>query len=173
MSAPVAAAPPAQGSSSAVKIILIIVAVVVGLGIIGIGAVSYIGWRIAHGVHVNQRNGDVKVETPFGTVQSSSDSTAVAQDIGIDPYPGAESVKNGASTMDIGSMHTVTMQLQTDDAPDKVAAYYKDKVSNVTYSTNQGDHYTMMAGDRNNMTTISIEPQMGKTHIIISKVVKK
>src|SRR5215831_7589043 len=61
---------PKQGSS-AVKIILIIVAVVVGLGIIGISAVTYIGYRIAKSAHVTQKNGRVKVESAFGNIEAN------------------------------------------------------------------------------------------------------
>jgi hypothetical protein len=36
----------------------------------------------------------------------------------------------------------------------------------------QGDHYTIMSGDKNNMTTISIEPRDGKTRIHIAKITR-
>lgn len=172
-SAPVGSAVPAKGGSSALKIILIVVAVVVGLGIIGVSAVSYMAYRIAKGTHVEESNGRVKMETPFGKIESSTDSDAAAHDIGIDPYPGSEPVKGGSSTMNIGSMSTVSVQLITDDPPAKVAEYYKDHLSNVTYSGSQGDQYTMMAGDKNDMTTVTIAPEEGRTHIVVSKVTKK
>jgi hypothetical protein len=172
-SQPAGATPPVQGGGNAVKIILIVVAVIVGLGILGIGAVSYIGYRFAKSTHVREHKGDVKVETPFGTVESSSDSDAAARDIGIELYPGAETIKNGSSSMNIGSMHTVSVQLQTDDSPSQVNDFYKNKLSNVTYSANQGDQYTMMVGSKDDMTTITIAPEEGKTHIVISKVTKK
>jgi hypothetical protein len=54
-------------SGNALKIILIAVAVIVGLGILGIGAASFIAWRIASHTHVRNRDGNVRVETPFGT----------------------------------------------------------------------------------------------------------
>src|SRR5713226_9500932 len=62
------AAPAATAKNSgALKIILIVVAVVVGLGILGIGAVSFVGYRIASHSRIHNDNGNVRVETPFGT----------------------------------------------------------------------------------------------------------
>ncbi len=58
-----------QKSSSALKIILMVVAVIVVLGILGIGAVSFIGYRIAKRSRIHNENGNVRVETPFGTVE--------------------------------------------------------------------------------------------------------
>ena len=46
------------------------VAVIVGLGILGVAAVSFIGYRIASHTRVRNQDGNVRVETPFGTVQS-------------------------------------------------------------------------------------------------------
>jgi hypothetical protein len=168
-----AAAVPAKQGSSALKIILIVVAVIVGLGILGIGTASYFVYRVAHNSHVTQRNGDVKIDSPFGTIESSSDPTAMAKDIGLDPYPGSEPMKNGSSSVSFGNIHTVAMQMTTDDPPSQVADYYKSKLSNISYSTGQGDNYSMMAGGKDDATTVSISVVMGKTHIVVSRVTKK
>src|SRR5689334_3287158 len=57
-----------QKSGGALKIILIVVAVIVVLGILGIGAVSFIGYRIARHSRIHNEDGNVRVETPFGSV---------------------------------------------------------------------------------------------------------
>src|SRR5690242_14912540 len=90
-SAPPVAAPMASAprSNSGLKIILIVVAVIVGLGILGVAAVSFIGYRIATHSRVRNQDGNVRVETPFGTVQSSTDPDEAARNLGIDLYPGA------------------------------------------------------------------------------------
>jgi hypothetical protein len=80
--------------------------------------------------------------------------------------------KNGSASMTIAGMHTTTAVLQSEDPPEKVAAFYKDKLPNTTYSANQGGRYTMMAGDRNDMTTINIEPRDTGSMIQISRVTK-
>ena len=97
--APVAA----QKSGSALKIILIVVAVIVVLGILAIGAVSFIGYRIAKRSRIHNENGNVRVETPFGSVNTSTDPDEAARNLGIDLYPGAEVVKGTHVEHDHGS----------------------------------------------------------------------
>jgi len=162
---------PVQGGN-AVKIILIVVAVIVGLGIVGIGVVSYVGYRIAKSAHVREHNGNVKVDTPFGTVESSQDSEDVARNLGDFMYPGSDPVKGASSMANIAGMHTVNAQLETSDAPDKVAEYYRRKFPDANYTSTQGDTYTIVAGDRSskNWTTVTITPSDGKTTIQISRV---
>src|ERR1700733_5635692 len=95
MTAP-APAPPATGGSSALKIILIIIAVIVGLGILSVGAFSFFIYHVAKSSHVTQEGDHVKVESPFGSVETSKDPDQAAKDLGVDLYPGAEVQRNGA-----------------------------------------------------------------------------
>jgi hypothetical protein len=177
VSTPAAAATPAQGGgSNAVKIILIVVAVIVGLGLVTAGLGAYFVHRayvrVRDSAHIEEKNGKVKVESPFGNIETSTDPNEAARNIGVDIYPGAEVSKNGSASMTIGGMHTSSAVLETDDSPDKVAAFYKSKLPSSAYSSNQGDHYSMMAGDKDNMTTINIAGRDGKTVIEISRVTK-
>jgi zinc-ribbon domain len=169
--APAAPAPPAQGSS-ALKIILIVLAVIVGLGVLGIGTAAFFVHRAISRSHVTNRNGQVKVETPFGTVESTEDSDEAARNLGVDVYPGATVVKNSAANMTFGSMHTAAAEFESDDSASTVADFYRSKYPQAKLMSSDGDRYTIIAGDKNNMTTITIEPQEGKTHIHIAKVVK-
>jgi uncharacterized membrane protein YvbJ len=174
-SAPVATTP-AQGGSNVLKIVLIVVAVLVGLGIIGSVTTAYFVHRayvkVRDQAHIEEKDGKVKVETPFGTVETSQDSSKVASDLGDFMYPDAEAVKDASSIATFGDTHTVSTQLETSDAPDKVATYYKAKMPNATYTSSQGNVYSIMAGDkdRKSWTTISISPQGDKTVIQISRV---
>ncbi len=168
-----AAAPvaPAQ-SSSAVKIILIVVAVLVGLFILGAGAVGFVAWRIAHRTHVVSRNGEVKVETPFGSVESTENPSEAAHSVGVELYPGATVAKGGSANMTIGNIHTATVQLETSDSPATVNEFYKAKFPDANVMSSQGNHYSIVSGDKNNVITINIEPQDGMTRISIAKVTK-
>src|SRR5271169_6917024 len=65
--------PPTTGGSSALKIILIVVAVIVVVGILGVATVGFIGYRLAKNSHVTQEGDHVKVDTPFGSVETSKD----------------------------------------------------------------------------------------------------
>jgi len=163
---------PAQGSS-ALKIILIIVAVIVGLGIVGMGATAFFVHRFISHSHVNERNGDVRVETPFGTMESTSDPSQAAHDLGVDLYPGATVVKGGAANMTIGGMHTAAAEFETSDSPSAVAEFYKTKFPGANVVSAQQDRYTIVSNSKNNLFTITIEPRQGKTRIHIAKVTGK
>jgi hypothetical protein len=160
----------AAKSGSALKIILIVVAVIVLLGILGIGAVSFIGYRIATHSRVHNDNGNVRVETPFGTVNTSTDPAEAASNLGIDSYPGAEVVKGSTSNMTMGNMHTATADFESSDPPSAVAEFYKSKVPNANVMSAAGDHYTIISTDKKNMLSINIEPKDGKTRIHIARV---
>jgi hypothetical protein len=167
--APVATTASPQ-SSNALKIILIVVAVIVGLGILGIGVVSFIGYHIASRTRVHNRDGNVRVETPFGNVQTTTDPDEAARDLGIDSYPGATVVKGSTSTMNLGNMHTAAVDLETGDAPSAVADFYKSKIPGANVMSSEGDHYAIISTAKKNMLTINIEPKDGKTRIHIAKV---
>jgi len=157
-------------NSNALKIILIVVAVVVGLGILGIAAVSFIGYRIASHSRVRNHDGNVRVETPFGTVQSTTDPDEAARNLGVALYPGAEVVKGTTSNMNMGSMQTAAADFETGDAAATVADFYKEKVPGANVISSQADHYAIISTDKKNMLTISIEPKGGKTRIHIARV---
>jgi zinc-ribbon domain len=100
-------APPAK-SGSALKVVLIVVAVIVGLGVFAVAGFSYFIYHVAKSSHVRQEGSNMKVDTPFGTIESSQDPEKVSQNLGIDIYPGAQMKKNGAVESTFGKMHTMT-----------------------------------------------------------------
>jgi hypothetical protein len=159
-----------QKSSGALKIILIVVAIVVGLGILGIAAVSFVGYRIAKHTRVHDENGNVRVETPFGTVNTNADPDEAARNLGIDIYPGAEVVKGTTSDMTMGNMHTAAADFESSDPVSAVAEFYKSKVPNANVVSSTGDHYAIISTDKKNMLTINIEPKNGRTRIHIAKI---
>jgi hypothetical protein len=170
---PAAAPAVPQQSSSALKIVLIIVAVIVGLGILGMGTMAFIVHRVVSHSHINQQNGDVRVETPFGTMESTSDPSQAARDLGVDPYPGATVVKGGAANMTIGGMHTAAAEFESDDPVSSVAEFYKSKFPNANVVSQQDGRYSIVSSDKSNLFTITIEPREGKTRIHIAKVTGK
>jgi zinc-ribbon domain len=172
---PLAAAPPlapAQGSS-ALKIILIVVAVIVGLGILGLGATAFFVHRVISRSHIHQKDGDVRVETPFGTMESTTDPGQAAHDLGVDLYPGATVVKGGATNMTIGGMHTAAAEFESSDPVATVADFYKSKFPHANVTSGQEGRYNIISSDKSNLFTITIEPRDGKTRINIAKVTGK
>jgi hypothetical protein len=171
---PVAPAPPpSKGSSSALKIILIIVGVVVLIGILGVASLSFFAYRIAKNSHVRQNGDNVKVDTPFGTVESSKDPEQAAKDLGIDIYPGAEVQKDGSASASFGNIKTVTAFFESNDAVDKVCSFYKERFPGANVSTSDQDRCTLVANSPPNMVTINVESRGGGSKFQITNVSKK
>jgi hypothetical protein len=172
-SVPTAAAsttPATAAQGNALKVILIVVAVVIGLCVLGVGTATFIGWRIARHTRVENDGGKVRVETPFGTVESSDNSEEAARNIGIDVYPGARARKSSAASVTMGSMHTVAADFETDDPPERVADFYKKRLPHANIAVSDEKQYTIISNDKKNMFTINIESQEGKTLIHIANV---
>ena len=60
------------------------VGVIVLLGGIGIASLAFIAVHVARNSHVSQQGDHVKVETPFGNVESSRDPEKAVQDLGVE-----------------------------------------------------------------------------------------
>jgi zinc-ribbon domain len=169
--------PPATGAasspgSSALKIILIVVGVVVLLGILGMASVGFIAWRFARHSHIRQNGDNVKVETPFGSVETTQDAGAAARTIGIDIYPGAKVLKEGSTSMTFGSVHTSTLNAETSDSPEKVCSFYKPRFPNAMVMSSESNQCSIVSNDQKNMVTINAKEEDGKTRIVISNVSK-
>src|SRR5258708_5229952 len=166
------AAPAPTGGGGALKVILIVVAIIVVIGVLAVATVGFIGYRIARRTHVTQEGNHVKVETPFGSAESSGDSSQAVRDIGVDIYPGAEVQKEGASTASFGGIHTVTAVFESSDPLDKICTFYKSKFPNAMVSTTDQNRCTVISNDSKNMVTINLEPDGSNTKIQITSVNK-
>ena len=173
VSPPVASTAPTPQGGGALKIILIVVAVFVVLGVLGAGAAGFFAWRIAKSSHVRQEGDTVKVETPFGTMESSKDPDEVVHNLGVEVYPGAEVLKEGAAVATFGGVHTVTANFESTDSLDKVANFYKSKFPNAVVTTSDEGHCTIVSNDPKNLVTINIEAEGDQTKIQISNVTRK
>jgi len=165
--------PPPKGGSSALKIILIIIAVVVGLGILAITAVTIIGVHIARSAHVTQEGDHVKVESPFGTIETSKDPEQTAKDLGVDLYPGAQVQKNGTASIAFGNVHTVAANFESSDSVDKICSFYKSRFPNSTVTTSDQKRCTIVSSDQKNMITINVQASGDTTKLTITNVSKK
>lgn len=159
-----------QKSGGALKIILIVLAVIVVLGILAVGGVSFFAYRIAQRSRVRNENGSVRVETPFGSVNTSTDPDEAARNLGIDLYPGAEVIKGTTSNMTMGAMHTATADFESSDPVTTVGEFYKSRLPNASVVSTTPDRYAIISTDKKNMFTINIELKDGKTRIHIARV---
>jgi len=164
---------PPSGSSSALKTILIVVAAIVVIGIVGVMTLAFIGIRVARHTRVMQEGDHVKVETPFGTAETSKDPEEAAKDLGVDVYPGAEAQKEGASTATFGRVRTVSAAFESDDAVEKVCAFYRSKFPNATVSTSDQNRCTVVSNNPPNMITINVEPNGDGSKFQIASVSSK
>jgi hypothetical protein len=163
----------AAAQSNALKIILIVVAMIVGLGILGVAGAGFVAWRIARHSRVNSRDGNVRVETPFGTVNTTTDPTEAARNIGIDLYPGAEVVKGTSANVNFGGMHSASAEFETSDPAASVADFYKSKFPDARLISSEADHYTIVSNHNKDMLSVSIESRNGKTRIHVARVTGK
>jgi hypothetical protein len=150
-----------------------VVGVVVLLGIFGIASLGFFAWRVAHHTRVHQDGNNVRVETPFGSVETTKDPGEAARNLGVDLYPGAEVLKNGAASATFGNMHTVSLNSETTDSVDKVASFYKSRFPNAMVTTSDAGRCTIISNDHGNMVTINIEAEGGKAKIQITNVTRK
>jgi hypothetical protein len=164
--------PPPPSGGGALKGILIVVGVVVLVGFLGLASLGIFAWRVARHTRVRQNGNDVKVETPFGTVQTTNDPQAAAHDLGVDLYPGAQVLKEGATSAPFGAVHTASLNFETTDSVDKVCSFYKPKFPNAMVMTAQADQCTIVSNDQKNMITITVKGETGKTRIVITNVSK-
>jgi hypothetical protein len=168
--APVAPTSPARKDTSALKIILIAVGIIVCLGILGTAAIGFIGWHIARNSHVHQEGDTVKIDTPFGAIESSKDPQEAVRNLDVDLYPGSQVLKDGATTTTMGGIHTVTANFETGDSVHKVSDFYKSQFPNAMVTTSEADHCTIVSNDSKKLVTINIVAEGGRTKILISNV---
>lgn len=162
--------PPTSGRST-LKIILIIVAVIVGLGILGIGVIGFISYRIVKNVHVDP-SGRMTMNTPAGTITTTPTDNISAADLGVEIYPGAESTR-GSMKMEMPNGSAITGVFLTSDSTDQVLAFYKDKLGSATSVSSFLGNTTMHRNiNRQEFIQVMINANSkldsGKTRIMIS-----
>jgi hypothetical protein len=82
--------------------------------------------------HVKLSEGGMKVTTTDAagkTANIEMGSARVSEaDLGVPFYPGAKTAEGGSIRIVGGDARTLQVSLYSDDAPDKVAAFYRDKL---------------------------------------------
>jgi hypothetical protein len=170
---PVPAQAAAPQGGGALKIILIAVGVIVLLGAISLASLAFFALRYAHHAHVRQDGDNMKVDSPFGSVETSKDPAEVARNLGVDLYPGAEVQQNGSTSASFGGVHTASLTAESSDPVDKVCGFYKAKFPNPVVTTSDSGRCTIVSNDRHNIVTINIKAEGDKTKLQISNVTHK
>jgi len=165
--------PPAKGGSSALKVILVIVGVIVLIGVLGMVTCGIVIHRAMKSAKYSQKGDNVKVETPFGNMETSTDPEQTAKDLGVEIYPGAELRKEGTASVTFGSLHTVTANFESSDSVDKICDFYKQKFPNAQAASSDQTHCSIVSGDKGNSTTISVQSSGGGSRFTIVSMTKK
>jgi zinc-ribbon domain len=176
--APMAPAQAPRQGSSALKIVLIIVAMVFVIGFLALGTIGFIGWRVAKRVHQAQihqdANGNVRVDTPFGSAETNKDPTVAARELNIEIYPGAQLEAEGSSSATIFGMHTVTARYRSSDSLEQVSNFYKSKYPNAMMSTCDTNACNIVSTDqKGTTTTINIQGVPSGTEIKLTQLSKR
>ena len=173
MTPPAATAPPtSSGGSGALKIVLIVIGVIVLIAILGMVTCGIVIHRIAKSAHVSQNGENVKVDTPFGNLETSSDPDKIAKDLGVDIYPGAQIAKGGAATASFGSIHTVSVTFTSTDSLGKVCDFYKQRITNAMSSSADSSHCNFVSNDQKNMITVNVQSDGDNVKVVITNVSK-
>jgi hypothetical protein len=139
----------------------------------------------------------VDIQTPFASLKVNTDEKA-ATDNGIPVYPGAhlrpaENGDNHAANVNLGAMgfglKVIAAEYETDDAPEKVKAFYQDKMkkfgdvlvcnghsggsdvhidskgedTKLSCKDAHGDGWEIKAGTSENEHMVSIQPHVSGT----------
>jgi hypothetical protein len=164
-------APASTSGGGALKALLIIVGVIALVGVLGLTSVAFFAWRVARHAHISHDGNNVKVETPFGTVESAKDPQEAARNLGVDVYPGSQILTNGTASVNFGGIHSVSLNAESTDSLDKVCSFYKAKFPSAM-STSQADQCSIILSDKKSMITINVKARGDKTKIAITNVTK-
>ena len=167
--------PPPPGSSSALKVVLIIVGVIILIGVLSLATICVIGYRIAKSTKVSQKGDNVKIQTPFGNVETSTDPQKTAEELGVEIYPGAQVQREGTTSVTFGSIHTVTAKFESNDPVDKVCDFYRAKFPDAAVQSSERDHCSIVAGNPGtiNSTTITADSRDDGSSFQIVAMIRK
>ena len=173
VAAPVQAAPPPVAyypamqpakSPSALKIVLIVIATVIGLGVLGFGALVFIGWRAAKSINVTNNGNGVTAPAPATSPATTGTAPALtAQDLGVPLYPGATLDPSGSSTIANGTTKVVQATYWTTDPVSSVTSFYQSKLGSGLNVMGLGGETIMNYGSGGNTVTMMVDSENGKT----------
>jgi hypothetical protein len=171
---PIAPGPaPSTGSSSTVKIILIVVGIAVLICILGMVTCGLVFRHAIKNAKVSQKGDNVKIETPFGNMETSDDPQKVAEELGIDIYPGAHLQKEGTAAVTFGSLHTITANFESGDSVEKVCDFYRLKFPGANVASSDKEQCTIISTEKGAQTNVSIQSNGEGSRFTIVKVMKK
>jgi hypothetical protein len=161
--------PPTTSGNTVLKIVLIVVGVFVLLGVIVAGVIGVGVYKVAKSVHKDS-SGSVSISTPGGTITTGQSANVSAADLGVDLYPGA-TTGEGSMNMKTPNSSMVTAVYLSSDPPDKIVAFYKEKLGDQGSIVQTSNGTVLSAGDKDrNNVVITITPEGNSSKIAIVHV---
>ncbi len=148
-------------------IVLIILVVVIALGMLGtIGTVIAMK-RMARRMRVEAGPNSATVTTPFGSV-TTNDAETVAQQLGVDVYPGARGLK-GSTAVGMAGMNVAAAKFESDAAPEKVMKFYQQRYPKAQFRVVGADNSLVFGSDQG-LITIKVRRRGDGSLIEIARV---
>jgi hypothetical protein len=163
-----------QRPSSALKILLMVLGGIFLLAVLIIGAAVFFVKQAVDrsAIETSEDGKGVKVQTPFGNVESSADVDKIMEKMGVPVYPSAEAVEHGASRITMNQVEVMNAMFDTEDAPEQVLAFYRGKFPDAEV-IDTPENKTLMQGDKSSdHLLIAIHTSDGKTRITVTRTRK-
>jgi hypothetical protein len=178
---PAAAAPAAKSGSPILKIILIVLAVLIFFTLLGVGACVYSIYRIKQKATELKNEARITFPSSAGTQEVRSEPEAQKPTSGTTPvlnlevpiYPGATPAEGGGE-MSFGLGGLKVQQYTTDDPPDKVVSFYRDKLGPKALVQESEGKAVIQVGGSNGLISITVvhDNASGKTKFTITRLGK-
>ena len=163
---------PTQGGSGALKVVLIVLGVIVLLGIMVVGMISYGVYRARKAIINESGAGGTTLTLPGVKINGGAGASAekVAADLGIEVYPGAVGRKNSAGSVNIGGVTVGGAEFETSDPVSNVVEYYRGKYPNSTIESSDENHQSIVLNSEKGFVAIEVRATGGQTRISISRM---
>jgi len=150
---------PPKSSGGVLKVVLIVVAAVVVLGVLGVGAAVYMGYRALH--------------APGNSVSVGPSAQVSDTDLGVSIYPGAVAKQGMGARLKLGNNVMVSATYTTSDPVSSVEDFYRNQVGGqaIESKTVRGTSFESVTtnGAQKNSLVVTISPSStsGLTQIVI------
>jgi len=159
-------------SSPGLKILLVVVIVLGAAFVVGALGVAFGVWNLTRQVTVNTSGDQMEITTPGGQITFGEKITVTEADLGVPIYPGSEQAEGG---MQVKTPQGVsgTYVFRTSDPPDKVIAFYREKLAGRNASFIESSARGMITGGKDRedgfLIAVAREEKDAKTVISITR----
>jgi hypothetical protein len=157
-------------------VILTVAAIVVGIGVLGGGALGFSAWRASKLAAANGKSNDAVFSIPgLGSISTGSDATADPSQLGAPVYPGAVQEK-GAVSVGTSKAAGAEAHFTTSDPVSQVAAFYASNLPGAVVASTASGAVINAGPSATDRVTVTITPgsgsNAGKTTIAIVRTTK-